>query len=56
MSDLVNRLRMQATAFSNQAFFYGREPDQEGAALINDLREAADRVENLVARVIQNEG
>jgi hypothetical protein len=47
MSDLVTRLRTHADAFSNLDFWNGREPGQEETAIINDLREAVDRIANL---------
>ena len=47
MSNLADRLRIQAAAFGNSNFWNGREPDQEEAGIINDLRDAADRVEAL---------
>jgi hypothetical protein len=44
---------MQATAFSNLAFWTGREPDQEQTAIITDLREAADRIADLELALVE---
>jgi hypothetical protein len=53
MTDLVIRLRMTASAFSNHAFWAGREPDQEEAGIITDLREAADRIASLELALVE---
>jgi hypothetical protein len=53
MSDLVTRLSMQANAFSNLDFWSGREPNQEETAIINDLREAVDRIADLELALVE---
>jgi hypothetical protein len=53
MTDLVTRLQMQATAFSNLDFWSGREPSQEQTAIITDLREAAERIANLELALVE---
>ena len=53
MSDLVTRLHMRANAFSNFDFWSGREPSQEEAAIINDLREAVDRIAILELALVE---
>jgi len=53
MSDLVTRLRTHANAFSNLDFCNGRESSQEQAAIINDLREAVDRIANLELALVE---
>jgi hypothetical protein len=53
MSDLVTRLRTHANEFSNLDFWSGREPSQEQAAIINDLREAVDRIANLELALVE---
>ena len=53
MSDLVTRLSIQANAFSNLDFWSGREPSQEETAIINDLREAVDRIANLELALVE---
>jgi hypothetical protein len=47
MSDLVTRLRVQVSALQSGYFLVGLALDPEGAALIKDLTEAADRIEQL---------
>jgi hypothetical protein len=53
MSDLVTRLRTHANAFGNLDFWSGREPSREEAAIINDLREAVDRIANLELALVE---
>jgi hypothetical protein len=53
MSDLVTWLSMQANAFSNLDFWSGREPSLEQIAIINDLREAVDRIANLELALVE---
>lgn len=53
MSDLVTRLRTQASAFSNLNFWTGPEPSQEQTAIITDLREAADRIADLELALVE---
>jgi hypothetical protein len=53
MSDLVTRLRSHADAFSNLDFWNAREPSQEESAIINDLREAVDRIANLELALVE---
>jgi hypothetical protein len=51
MSDLVTRLRVQVSALQSGYFLVGLALDPEGAALIKDLTEAADRIEQLEREV-----
>jgi hypothetical protein len=53
MTDLVTRLRIQATAFSNLEFWTGPEPSPEQTAIIIDLREAADRIADLELAMVE---
>jgi hypothetical protein len=53
MSDLVTRLRTHANAFSNFAFWSERELSQEETAIVNDLREAVDRIANLELALVE---
>jgi hypothetical protein len=53
MSDLVTRLRTHANAFSNFAFWSEREPSREETAIVNDLREAVDRIANLELALVE---
>ena len=53
MSGLVTRLSMQANAFSNLDVWSGREPSQKETAIVNDLREAVDRIANLELALIE---
>jgi hypothetical protein len=51
MSDLVTRLLVQVSALQSGYFLVGLAPDPEGAALIKNLTEAADQIEQLEREV-----
>jgi hypothetical protein len=57
MSNLVDRLRMQANAFINlnlvAVAWTGSESSQEETAFITDLREAADRIADLELALVE---